>query len=682
MEVLKTHVKKLQKFSEKYLKKLKKTSINYLKSNHLLLAFVVINFIVAWYTRAVTVYDLINISPIIADISVLLFFGSIAFLFKPKARFTYLLIITIILTIIKFVNVVYFGYYASFISVNMLQTLTVNDPADLTGTLFFNVFVWYQFLTLLGPIIFILYYRLVIKPRTKEVRNYKKNRFFKETLIVASCLLIIFLSTLEPRDFSRLANQWNREHIVRKFGIYVYQINDLMRSLEPRLSSLFGYDNALRVYREYFENHDHRLVNNQYTNIFKGKNLLMIHAESIQTTVIGLEFNGQEVAPVHNRLAREGMFFSNFYAQTSVGTSSDAEFLMTTSLMPVSSGTVFVSYSNHEYLSMPRLLQEMGYSTFAMHANNGNFWNRRVMYEGMGYETFYDRESFEIDDIVGLGLSDESFFRQAVPIIAERPQPFFGTVITLSNHTPFTDSAARSDLDLRMRFMNPTTGEYEWSPYLEGTRLGEYYKSVNYADRVFGEFLDQLDEAGLLDNTVIVIYGDHDARLPRADYIKQFNYDPITGGILDRDNPNFTPYESWQHELNRNVPFIIWTKDRELQAKINREVTTVTGMLDALPILGNMFGFESPYQLGRDTTVLDNHFVPFPNGNWISNTGYFRKNQGNTILEGFIPFTQRAIDEEYIYNFTYLTERKIEVSNAIIMHNLKYRAPMERVIRR
>ena len=45
---------------------------------------------------------------------------------------------------------------------------------------------------------------------------------------------------------------------------------------------------------------------------------------------MGMKFNNQEVTPNLNKLASEGLYFSNFYSQVGVGTSSDAEFTFST----------------------------------------------------------------------------------------------------------------------------------------------------------------------------------------------------------------------------------------------------------------------------------------------------------------------------------------------------------------
>ena len=185
------------------------------------------------------------------------------------------------------------------------------------------------------------YYEIAGKVENGKVRAFN-------TLIASIISLFIFISMLTSTDISRLNKQWNRESVVMEFGAYTYQFNDLFATIKSTLNPLFGFDENNKMFREYYENVPEH-VNNEYTDIFKGKNVIVIHAESIQQYVLDLSFNGIDVAPNLKKLASEGLYFSNFYAQESVGTSSDTEFTFSTSLMPASSGTVFISYYDRDY---------------------------------------------------------------------------------------------------------------------------------------------------------------------------------------------------------------------------------------------------------------------------------------------------------------------------------------------
>src|SRR5574344_1948775 len=99
----------------------------------------------------------------------------------------------------------------------------------------------------------------------------------------------------------------------------------------------------------------------------------------------------------------------------------DTELTFNTSLLPASSGTVFVSYWDRLYsYSTQNLLKQKGYYTFSMHGNNCTMWNRNNMYPSLGYDKFYCyKDAYNIDDVIGIGLSDKSFFRQSTDIIAD-----------------------------------------------------------------------------------------------------------------------------------------------------------------------------------------------------------------------------------------------------------------------
>ena len=73
-----------------------------------------------------------------------------------------------------------------------------------------------------------------------------------------------------------------------KFGIYTYQGNDLIASLKPQISPLFGYDTAAKEFREYYKENKEEHKDNEYTDIFKGKNVIVIHAESMQNYLLRL----------------------------------------------------------------------------------------------------------------------------------------------------------------------------------------------------------------------------------------------------------------------------------------------------------------------------------------------------------------------------------------------------------
>lgn len=683
MNKIKKKFKKIKTETIKEFKKIKKnpkkeliTFINWckevVKNNILFFVFVITTLFNTVLLRFFTIHTFENVfyfKPLFADLAIILTVGSFSFLVKEKKQFRYLFISSIILNLICIINSVYYTFYTSFSSISLLTTskyvVAVGD-AVVENVLRIQdlIYIW-------APITLFLVNRKLKKTKHLRETSKKDKRKFWATLTGAFISALIVVLALTSLEIGRFAKQWNREYIVMKFGIYTYHLNDFVKSIEPKITSLFGYDEALKTFNEYYEDtSDTQDWKNKYTGIFEGKNIISIHLESMQNFLIGLEFNGEEVTPNLNKLVKKSLYFSNFYSQVSVGTSSDSEFTLNTSLMPTNNGTAFVSYFDREYVSIPKLLKEKGYYTFSMHANNASFWNRDVMHERLGYDRFYSKKDYEIDEVIGLGLADKSFFKQSIEYIKEineKDQPYYGTLLMLTNHTPFSDTDKYGEfaVDLKETIINED-GEKEVVsyPYMEGTKLGNYFKSAHYADQALGEFLEALEENGLMENTVIMLYGDHDARLPKSDYARLYNYDKEADDVLSKDDPTYIDIDTYQYDMLRKVPFIIYSKETE--NKLHKEVTTVMGMYDVMPTIGNMFGFYNKYQLGTDifNTNGDN-IVVFPNGNWVTNKVFY-----NAQKSAYLPLSNTEISDEYITNNNEYADNLLNVSNSLIVFDL------------
>ncbi len=646
-------------------------SQNYVKTNILFMTFVISSVINGCLIRFLTVKNYFDIKPIIADLAIILILGAFGYFIKPKHQFKYFFTISCIFVVLCVINSMYYTNYLSFASFSLLETsLQVVDVGDAVVE---NVMEMKDFCYIWQILAMIFVHKSLKKKKYYDrVSKIEVGRIRAvNTLIVGLILIGLFISTMSSIDISRLSKQWNREYIVMRFGIYTYQINDLFATVKSQLNPLFGYDKNAKKFREYYENKKDETKTNEYTDMFKGKNILLIHAESIQNFTLNTSFNGVDVAPNLKKLASEGLYFSNFYAQESVGTSSDSEFTLSTSLMPASSGTVFVSYWDREYETLQKLLKKQGYYTFSMHGNNCSFWNRNNAHKSLGYEKFYCyNKDFNIDETIGLGLSDKSFFRQAsekIKKISDEHTNFMGTLIMLTNHTPFSDIESHSDYEVTYKYKkkNEETGQEEevTAPYMEGTKLGNYFKSVHYADEAIGQLIDELDQNGVLDNTVIVIYGDHDAKLKKSEFKRFYNYDPETDSVLDKDDPNYKEVDYYQYELNRKVPFIIWSKDNKDKAK---ETKKIMGMYDVIPTLGNMFGFKSKYALGHDIFSIDENVVFFPDGNWLTDKMYYNQSKE----EGKLLNPDDTVSVDYIQKYNKLADEAVSISDSIIVYDL------------
>lgn len=700
-----------------------------LVTNVLFLTFVFSSLFNAFLLRAFTVKNYTSLMPLLADIVIILIIGIFGFLIKrPSRRFAYYLPWAIIFAALCIANSIYYTQFHYFISVSLLSTASqLGGVMDAVTESIFEIkdlsFLW-SIPAMIGVYIFLKrkngYFDFVAETQ-------KRNRAIKTCALTASVCLIIFAVNLTGTDMSRLAKQWNREYVLSRFGLYTYQISDTISTVKAKINVMFGYEENRTAFDDYYTNKEiedaDRDKTNDYTNMFEGKNVISIHAESIQQFCLDTYFNGEALTPNLNKIASEGLYFTNFYAQESIGTSSDTEFTFSSSLLPASSGTVAINYWDREYVTIQKLLKQKGYYTFSMHGNNGSYWNRMNLHSSFGYDKFYNYDSdFDIDDTIGLGLSDKSFFEQSISKIkdiSDRNMNFYGNMIMLTNHTPFTDIERISDYKVSFDYKkyNEETGEYEdySAPFLEGTKLGSYLKSVHYADEAIGQFISDLDAQGILEDTIIVIYGDHDAKVKEELYEQYYNYNPFTEEVLTSGDDGYIPVDKFGYNLNRKVPFIIWSKNKEYTPQ---EIDKVMGMSDALPTLGNMLGFENKYAMGTDIFSLgknEDNIVIFPNGNFLTDTIYYNSQSDeyfditeyqnvtanvscNQQFKSFTPdqilgdkfidtykttiddrfskgkyqehVNNGAVDEEYIKKYNEISESKISISNAIIYYDM------------
>ena len=194
------------------------------------------------------------------------------------------------------------------------------------------------------------------------------------------------------------------------------------------------------------------------------------------------------------------------------------------------------------------------------------------------------------------------------------------------------------------------------------TTLGNFINSVHYADEALGQLINDMDAAGLLEDTVIVIYGDHDAKIKKSEYVRYYNYDPYTETIKDKNDPDYVDVDFYSYELNRKVPLIVWSKTNKLKT----EVKEVMGMYDIMPTLGNMFDFYNPYALGHDIFSINENVVVFPDGNWLTNKMYYNSQKE----EGLLLQSDEPVSVDYINKYTKIAEDTVSVSDKIIVYDL------------
>jgi len=233
----------------------------------------------------------------------------------------------------------------------------------------------------------------------------------------------------------------------------------------------------------------------------RGKNLIVVQVESLQEFAVDFRVNGQQVMPHLRQWAGDSLRFTNVSDETSEGRTSDAEFTTMASLLPLDHGAVAFRYPGNHYVALPRVLAEQGYSTVSAVAFEPGFWNRQVMHPSYGFQASLFEADFQMTEQIGWGLNDRDFLQQMLPRLERLPRPFGAWLITLSLHHPYEDFPAGHKV-LKLGA-------------LENTSFGNYLHTMRFFDEALAEFTSALARDGLLEESVLVVFGDHDAGFPR-----------------------------------------------------------------------------------------------------------------------------------------------------------------------
>lgn len=626
------------------------------KNNIMLILFVLAGIFNDFSLRVLTIGDAFKLKPIISSVSIILIVSILALFSNYKNRNYVYILLSGVFGLLSGGNYLYYKHYNSFLSFSLLKQF--NQLSEMEGafikTLDIKVIIFF-----VPTLVLILIFKKLKKLEFfQKIETTKKKKEVIHPFMLGTAILTILFLTLSSTDISRLVKQWNRPYLVDQLGIYSYATADIVKTTIANNESKIKEVNKdkFKTKLEFLvEKNINTLDTNEFTNIFRGKDVYVIHYESAQSFPMGLEFSGGEVTPFLNKMSQEGIYFDNFYPQHSVGTSSDSEFTFSTSLLPLNNGTVFMTHADREFTTIQKLLKNSGYFTFAMHGNNGDFWNRNIMYRNLGYDKFFNKQDYIIDEEIGLGLSDKSFFKQSIgkikKIKEEKNTPVMATLITLSNHFPFDDIEAYGEFPV---------------DHLEETPIGNYLKSCHYSDMALESFVNGMDEQGLLDNAIIVLYGDHHAKISSEDYEMIYNYNVETGDYLDKSDLDYVVIDNAYLKQIRKTPLIIWSKDESLARKIEKPM----GMVDVFPTLSNMLGIFNPFQIGKDIFSVEENQVTFPNGDYIDKE-YFYSASNSKIYN---LNTNESIENEELIrlalNRQLYSDKEIELSSNIIESDL------------
>jgi len=581
--------------------------------------FVLIAIVLLWL-KTYTVYKLnfdIDIENkmqefilLINPLSFLLIVVGIGIFMANTKQKIYVVASSFITSFVLYANVVYYREFSDFITIPLLtQTSNMGDLKSSVGELV----SWSDALYFADALLILA---LALMKTTSISFNKFKSPAAAAFYFSAFGLAFFNLGLSESERPELLTRTFDREILVKNIGTYNHHIYDAYLQTKTTAQRALADSNELTDIENYTKAH-YQAPSKEMFGAAKGKNIIVISMESIQSFVIGQKVNGQEITPFLNDFIKDSYYFDNFYHQTAQGKTSDSEFLLENSLYPLGRGAVFFTHSGNQYMSLAERLKENNYYTAKLHANNKSFWNRDVMYNNFGYDRFYSLPDYEVNDenSVGWGMKDMDFFDQSIEHLKQMPKPFFAKFITLTNHFPF-------ELDEEDKFID----EYD-SP--SGT-LNRYFPTVRYTDETFKLFIEDLKAEGLYEDSIIVIYGDH--------YGISENHNRSMAQFLGKE---VTPFVSTQ--LQR-VPMIIHIPGHE-----GKTISNVSGQIDLRPTLLSLAGIDTKQdiQFGNDLfSKNQDNFVVLRDGSFITEDLVYTK--GNCYDKATEEPTDMASCEPYI----------------------------------
>ena len=556
---------------------------------------------------------------------------------KGGRRYTYLFIFYAFVSALMLVNSTYFTQFNRLTSVHVIRQIpqlrTVGNNL--------------KFLLDLGKVALLIDLPLVymyIRKKKKAFLQGQVQSFGYRKKVMVSGILALALTLQFFGYTGRLQSVASQE-------LYLYHTIDIGRSIvmEHKVAA------EVLTMEDRFERVKMRrnLVQGHYTGIGQGKNLIVIQVEALQDFVIGRRYLGQEITPNLNRLAgnRSTLYYDNYFQLVNKGNTSDAEFVTNNSLHPSIDEPTYMKYAENSYYGLPWLLRDRGYTAWAFHGNDREYWNREEAYVNQGFNRFIAEDDFDFEERVGFGMKDEKFFDQSLDYIKELDQadqnPFYAFLVTVTSHTPFVIPKEDQHLQLRAEHRE--------------TLLGDYLQSIHYLDLHLGRFLEDLERENLLEDSIIAIYGDH------------FGLNAVN----EIDKTLMTDYLGMEYDFDHmmNIPLLIHIPGEDLGERIS----TPGSQIDFYPTIANIMGYtiEKGIIFGRDLNNLQtpNHIYPssfMMEGSVITEDHVFEMAR-DEIFEHSRAYDRKTREEVDINQFKNLSNRakqEITLSTYILMNDL------------
>ena len=595
-----------------------------------------------FYQNTISIRETIDKETILGTIMMLsTIIWAICVFLPNKGRIITTIIVDILASILLLADNLYHIYSSSVLSVAQIMNLQYGEEIMTTLPMLIQIKHILYFIDVL--VIGILLFKKILKIEKKKKlqMKYKIPKVIVGILVTIICLKMDNAYIVKAKE-----DPYNKDTQIKKSTIYGYHISDIENTINIKKQAkyttkevlLSDYDELKKEYEEKYGK-----TNYDLQGMVKGKNVIILQLESIQDFVINKEINGKEITPNLNKFIDENIEISNMFMQ-SYSSTADSEFSATTSLYPMENGMSYSRYYTNVYDNIFTMFANEGYTTSYMHGNYGFFWNRGNVYKSYGVDNIELKDSFEdISENISGYLSDELLYTQAVEKLKSYNMPFVSYIVSASSHTPFDLGGINDRSKVKI-----DVGKYKY------TFLGNYLESVNYADYAFGIFIDKLKEANLYDDTVILLFGDHNG--------------------LDMYNENLLEFlkeiDSDLTDTDIKLNYIRVACGMKIPGIENMKIEKPVSKLDIKPTFAYLIDGDAGFSLGTNMFARKD-FISLNNERIVTSRYYFdekwyRIKDGAEINVEELPQDEKELLEDYYKNM----KKELDMSISISINNL------------
>lgn len=602
-------------------------------------------------------------SVVLFSIPWIIIFTIITSIFNEKVNKILTIVFSFLIVLITLAQIVYYNFYNSMFSFLSLTTGTGQVMQFYVMIASVIARIWYIFVIILIPYILFLIFK-------NKLFDFKKNslKFLISYLLIfiLSFLGIVLVISKNNEGFYSLKRLIFKTHApmltIDKTGLFTMEMIDIERYIFGFNEEIYSEqinvnneeekvpevkieynttdidfdklindetDDKIKSMHVYFKNTDPS-NKNEYTGMFKDKNLIFITAEAFDTIAID-----EQLTPTLYKIANNSFIFKNYYQPLYPVSTSDGEYMNLNSLIPKEGVWSFKQTSK---ISMPygigNMFNKEGYVSYGFHNHNYNYYDRQKSHKNIGLKYYGCGNGLEKKmNCKHWPNSDKEMIDATTSYYIDNDK-FMTYYMTVSGHLNYNFSGNNMAYRNKNKVKN-----LKYS-----TAIKAYLATQIELDKSIEKLLQVLEEKGKLNDTLIVIAPDH---YPYGLTIKQIN----EISTIDR-NDKFEKFHTTLIMYNPNIEKTV--------------VDKVISSLDILPTIYNLYGltFDSRLLMGRDIFSNNEHIVILSDRSWITDKGKY-----NSVTKEFTSTTNEEIEEDYIDRINMIVNQRYGMSSLIIDNN-------------